>query len=63
MDKNTIVAICTAIIEIINETSSSSSEEEEEELLFLSIPKVRIKNYINHVIPEYSNAEFRTHFR
>lgn len=62
MDKKSILAVCTAIIEIINE-SSSSSEEEEEELFYLSVPKVRIRNYAAYVVPEYSNADFRSHFR
>lgn len=64
MNKHTKLSICLIALEALNESSDSFSEEEEErDYPLLPIQaRPRIKNYID-VITEYSDAEFKSHFR
>lgn len=64
MDKQRKLSICLIALEILNESSSDSfSEEEEEKLPSLPIQiRPRVKNYMN-TVNEYSDMEFKSHFR
>jgi len=61
MDKRRKLSICLIALEILNESDSSSEEEEEELVLPIEI-RPRIKNYMD-TIQEYSDKEFKSHFR
>lgn len=61
MDKRRTLSVCLIALQVLNESSSSSEEEEEMELLPIQV-RPRIKNYID-TINEYSDIEFKTHFR
>lgn len=58
--------ICCTIAEILCEDSSSDSSDEDELQNFIypsvKIIRPRIKNYLD-IVNEYSNAEFKSHFR
>lgn len=61
MNKRAKLQICMIVMEIMNETSESSSEEDEL-LQLTSVIRPRIQNYID-VVHEYSEREFKNHFR
>jgi len=54
---------CT-IAEILCDESSDSSDEDELNFIYPSVKIIRpcIKNYLD-IVHEYSNAEFKSHFR
>jgi len=62
MDKQRKLSICLIALEALNESSSDSSEEEEQIELSIQTVRPRIKNYMD-TINEYSDAEFKSHFR
>lgn len=61
MDKYHTLSICLVAVEVLNDTDSSTSEEELE-LSLLIRARPRIRNYIE-IVNEYSNEEFKSHFR
>jgi len=62
MDKHRKLSICLIALEALNESSSDSSEEEEQIESPIQTVRPRIKNYMD-TINEYSDAEFKSHFR
>ncbi|XP_018363689.1 PREDICTED: putative nuclease HARBI1, partial [Trachymyrmex cornetzi] len=62
-NKQVKLQICMIAIEILNESSDSSSEEDELlELTNSTIYRPRVRNYID-VVHQYSDMEFKAHFR
>ncbi|XP_018361569.1 PREDICTED: putative nuclease HARBI1 [Trachymyrmex cornetzi] len=62
MDKRTKLSICLIALEILNESSTDSSSEDE---LIMRLPiqvRPRVKNYME-TVNEYSDIEFKSHFR
>lgn len=63
--------ITTILMELINDfTSSSESEDEQENVLFYTIEKKkplkkirRLENYVENIVPAYSDQQFKSHFR
>jgi len=61
--------IATILIELTNFTSSSESEEDEDELKHVmhvvkrkkKLP--RLENYVENIVPAYSDHQFKSHFR
>ncbi|KAL6432011.1 hypothetical protein ACFW04_007447 [Cataglyphis niger] len=64
MDKHRNLSICLIALEILNESSDNSSKEEDiiEELVSPIEIRPRIKNYMG-TVKEYSDKEFKSHFR
>lgn len=67
---NTVVALITYnLIENINDSSELSSESDWEMELIkemkrqIKISRIKCKNYVENIVPLYSDMEFKTHFR
>lgn len=67
---NTVVALITYnLMENIYDSSESSSESDFEMELInemrrqIKIPRIKCKNYVENIVPFYSDMEFKTHFR
>lgn len=63
MDKTKLL-ISLAALEAVCESSTDSSEEDELDELLPTIQNIRprIRNYLD-IVNEYSNMEFKSHFR
>lgn len=59
--------VAVILMELIDFTSSSESEEDELEYLMdvmgrrEKLPK--LKNYVENIVPTYSDQQFKSHFR
>ena len=65
MNKSAKMLICYTIAETLCESSGDSSDEDELlDFIYPSIQNIRprIKNYLD-IVHEYSNTEFKSHFR
>ena len=65
VSKKVKLQIYMTAVEIINDSSSSEEDELLESLLFANsatIYRPRIRNYLD-VVHEYSDVEFKTHFK
>lgn len=70
MDNEVRQMLVASFTIITNEdTSSDSSDDSDYEDIInllqqnVRIPKVHCKNYIEHIVHEYTDADFKTHFR
>jgi len=62
MDKETKISICIAKIEAIIDISSDVNSFSDEDFFPKIYRQPRIRNYIN-TVSEYSDIEFKSHFR
>jgi len=65
--KNVIALIVYSLMKDVDDSSDSSDDELNIELLReklqTRVPRKRCKNYVENIIPLYSDKEFKTHFR
>lgn len=70
MDNEVQQVLVASFAIIMNEdTSSNSSDDSDYEEIRnilqqnVRIPKIHCKNYVEHVVNEYTDEDFKTHFR